>query len=163
MKRKALAAALIVSAGLWSASSLAQVTCTVSSSSVAFGVYEPLTGSNLDSTGTIELECERSFLDGQQGDVGLTVTLGAGGNGLFIPRAMSSGNGVLEYNLYTAASRNVVWGDGAGGTVSRNASISLPLFTLSGETSLTIYGEIPGGQFVPAGSYSDMITVTVTY
>nr|WP_298249647.1 spore coat U domain-containing protein [uncultured Halomonas sp.] len=163
MKRKALAAALIVSAGLWPASALAVVTCTVSSSNVAFGVYEPLTGSNLDSAGSIVIECERAAFDGNY-TVPFEVTLSPSGNGSFVPRVMSSGAGILEYNIYTAASRNVVWGDGAGGTASRNGSISLPFLNFGPEeTTITTYGRIPGGQFVPAGSYSDIITVTVAY
>jgi spore coat protein U-like protein len=68
---------------------------------------------------------------------------------------MSTGSDQLNYNLFVDASRVVVWGDGSGGssTVALTAAAA----------DIPVYGRVPGGQNVPAGSYIDTIVVTVTY
>jgi spore coat protein U-like protein len=67
---------------------------------------------------------------------------------------MRSGNDLLEYNLYTSASRSVVWGNGSGvrdvKTVDKNQS-----------TTRSIFGCIPEGQDPAVGSYADSILISV--
>ena len=46
-----------------------------------------------------------------------------------------------------------------GGT----AASDVPHTGTGTETSLTVYGRIPAGQNVPAGSYSDTVVATVTF
>ena len=70
----------------------------------------------------------------------------------------SSGNS-LNYNLYTDATYTSIWGSGSGGTSSVSKTNG------SGETgsTITIYGKIPAEQDVYAGSYSDSITITISF
>lgn len=134
--------------------------CSVSTTAVAFGVYNPLSASPLDSSGNVRVTCG--------GVLGLLVpydiALGTGANSSnFSPRKMASGANQLNYNLYTNSTHAVIWGDGTGGTQIVSGSI---IIILLGGTSRdhTVYGRIPGSQTtVPPGNYSDTIVVTVTY
>ncbi|HXS20313.1 MAG TPA: spore coat protein U domain-containing protein, partial [Steroidobacteraceae bacterium] len=83
-----------------------------------------------------------------------TVSMSAG-SGTLTSRVMKSGGSQLDYNLYTNSTHTTIWGDGTSGTVKVSA-------TSLGAT-YTVYGLIPALQNVPVGSYSDTVTVTVTY
>lgn len=120
--------------------------CTVSSSGVNFGSYDTLSGAETDSTGTVRLRCDES--------VSATIALSSG-SGSIASRKMSSGRDELSYNLYTNAQRNVIWGDGTGGSNT---------VTVQGDTvDYPIYGVIASRQRVTAGGYTDTIMLTVTY
>lgn len=144
------------------ASALCTLTCScsVSTTPVAFGGYDPLSGSPQDATGNVRVTCG--------GVLGLLVpfdiALDAGSFGAGLsPRQMASGANRLNYDLYTAAAHTVVWGDGSGASQMVAGSVTIILL---GGTSVDhpIYGRIPGGQSsVPPGSYGDTVTVTVTY
>jgi spore coat protein U-like protein len=73
---------------------------------------------------------------------------------------MANGSNHLEYNLYRDAGYSQIWGNGTGGSYTVNDSI-----LIIGAKNHTVYGRIPlstqRGAMV--GSYSDSITVTVTY
>lgn len=126
--------------------------CTVSTSPVAFGNVNTLSGSNVDASGGGSVSCTNG--------TGWTATAGAGGGtgATLASRRMTAGSNTLTYNLYTDSARSTVWGDGTGstGTVTNTGTGSAQAFS--------IYGRVPLGQSsVPAGSYSDTVAVTVTY
>jgi len=165
IKRMALATLLLACAGLWSAPALGSITCSVSANGVTFGVYNPLSGGNLDRNGSITFKCTSNTIL-SSGTVTFDVTLSRGSSGSFTTRAMNSGSDTLEYNLYVGSLRNTIWDDGKGSTGSRSGTFQFPSILSIGivrEASFTIYGRVFGGQFVPAGGYSDAITVTVLY
>ena len=124
----------------------AWASCSLSVQSVSFGPYDTFSNSNLDSTGNIDVTCLLT--------TAYSITLSSG-SGSYATRLMSSGGNTLGYNLYTDATRSVVWGDGTGGTsvVSGNALLA----------SHTIYGRIPARQNATVGAYTDTITVTVNF
>jgi spore coat protein U-like protein len=122
------------------------VTCTVTAVSVAFADYDVFATSATDTTGTVNVSCGSSTT--------YAIALSAG-LGTFASRVMTNGSNQLDYNLFTDSQRLTVWGDGTSGSVTVSA-------TAAGGT-YTVYGRIPARQNVPAGSYSDTITVTVTY
>lgn len=129
--------------------------CTVSATGVAFGAYDTLSPVPDDSAGDITAVCHPSVQSPE-------VALSAGLSGTYAPRTMSSGAATLGYNLYTSAAYNIVWGDGVGGT----ATVTLTGGTVqAGQRTFNraIYGRIPAGQAVPAGTYTDIIMVTVTF
>jgi spore coat protein U-like protein len=70
---------------------------------------------------------------------------------------MYSGTNTIAYNLFQDSGYTTVWGDGTGTTKTEN--YDLPL---GGSETLPIYGNVPGGQLVKAGTYTDGISVTVT-
>jgi len=140
--------ALLAPSPLWAA-------CTVSSTGVAFGAYNPQVGTADDSTGTIDVDCHPS-------DHSVEIEIGAGLYGTIGTRRMSSGAATLNYNLYTTATRNIIWGDGTQGSVTQ----TLTGGSVSGGTrrfSASVYGRIPAQQNVPAGTYDDTLIVTVTF
>lgn len=126
--------------------------CTVSTSAVAFGSVNPLSGSNVDASGGITVTCTSG--------TGWTATagVGAGSGASYAARRMTAGSDLLSYNLYTDSARTSVWGDGSGSTATIAGT-----GTGAGQ-NVTVYGRVGSGQStVPPGSYADTVAVTVTY
>jgi spore coat protein U-like protein len=121
-------------------------TCTFGMVSVVFGNYETLTNTSLDGTGSITVTCDTTD--------SYTVALSSG-HGTLLDRQMQVGSSVLHYNLYSDALRSVIWGDGTSGTSLVSGSAA--------STAYSIYGLIPGGQKIPAGTYADTITITLSF
>lgn len=120
--------------------------CTVSAQSVLFGNYDVFSTQPLDGAGTINVSCSPS--------ASYSLSLSIGG-GSYSQREMAGSGDLLFYNLYTAASRTVVWGDGSAGTATVGGS--------GANVNYTIYGRIPAQQNLKTGSYGDSIIVTVTF
>ena len=134
--------------------------CTVATTPVAFGTYDPTSSTPLNSDGSILLTC--SGLVGALITYNVSVSKGVN-SASFSPRRMASGANRLDYDLYTSSAYSSVWGDGSGGT--QTVSGNLPILLLAGTTrNIPIYGRIPGGQpAVRPGAYSDAVVITVTY
>lgn len=129
--------------------------CTISSTGVAFGAYDPRATGHNNGTGTISVACPTNI-------TAPVVQLSTGQSGTYSTRRMSSGGWTLNYNLYTNSGRTVIWGNGTGGS----QSLSLSGGTVSGgqrRFSRTIYGRIPALQNVGAGSYGDTMVMTVIF
>lgn len=134
-------------------------TCTASATPVAFGTYNPISGVALNNTGNIAVTCS-ALLVGL--NVSYDIALNAGQNGTFAARAMKNLTSLLQYNLYNTAARTTIWGDGTAGTVKVSDGYLLNLLSVT--RNYTVYGTLPASQNVPpATTYSDLITVTVTY
>jgi spore coat protein U-like protein len=133
------------------------VSCNVSATSVAFGSYNVFNASPLNATGTITVHCTNllALL------VNYNIKLSKGLSGSYAPRQMANGANRLNYNLYTDATRLTVWGDGSGGTSF--VSNSLLAVVLGVTVNHTVYGRVLALQNVAVGSYSDNITVTLTF
>ena len=127
--------------------------CTISTTPVAFGVYDPLAAVANDNQGTVVVTCTR-------GSSGLTIDLGAGsnnGSGPIAGRAMGNGAaGFLSYELYTTAARATVWGSGASGVAIADAPSSAA-------RTFDVVGRIPALQDAAVGSYSDVVVATINY
>lgn len=153
--RPLLAALSLAASLLGSSRALAISSCTISSvTSVAFGAYDPFSGSPLDSAGSLTYSCV-----GVGGSDTILIQLGRGSSSSFFPRRMNNGGAALDYNLFLDASRLSVWGDGSQGTSQ------LGPFTPPENTSATIniYGRIPAGQNIPEGVYGDTLVITLLY
>jgi spore coat protein U-like protein len=133
---------------------LAGSACSVSAvGSIAFGTYSVFTATDTPGTGSFGVtNCNPN-------NTAYTAAASAG-SGSYSARTMLLGTNSLQYNLYADSARTIIWGDGSNGTAiiagtgSNNGSVG---------TSSAIYGSIPAQQDVPAGSYSDMITITITF
>jgi spore coat protein U-like protein len=127
--------------------------CTISTSPVAFGAYDPVVANaatNLNGTGTVTVACTKG--------AAATIDLGNGGNLSGGSRRMSSGSDFLNYALYKDAARTLVWGTGmAGGTTVAYNAVS------KAATAITVYGTVPQNQDVTAGSYNDVVLATINY
>ena len=122
--------------------------CTVNITGVNFGRYDVFSNVALHSAGNIDMNCPIG--------VGYHIILTAG-SGTFSKRVMSSGAHSLNYNLFTAANRVLVWGDATSDSVTVSSSGT-------GESvNHVVYGRIPAHQNVYPGSYSDTITVVINF
>ncbi len=141
--------------------------CTISASPVSFGSYSHLDAFPADSSGSLSLECQEVGLLTDPTLLNYEISLSTGGAGSYNPRQLASGAQALNYNLYTDLSRSVIWGDGTSGTSTQTGMLLVPGCVLmicpTVQQNETVYSRAPAGQIVPAGSYSDAITVTVTY
>lgn len=125
-----------------------QATCLVTASSMNFGGY---TGTALTATSALSVNCTNS--------TPYNVVLSAGlAPGATVNHRMMVGPGsaLLSYALSSNSHGIVNWGRTAGSdtlAVTGNGTLQ----------TLSVYGQIPAGQFTTTGAYSDTITVTVTY
>ena len=157
-----LASALVATLALLAApAALAVVSCAVSASGVAFGIYNPLSGTPQNSTGTVTVTC--TLLSGGNTTVNLSALLSAGSSGNFVTRTLVSGTQKLNYNLYWSTAYQQVWGDGTGGSFYGVASVPLTPGVPTQQVSGTMYGQVSAGQDVGPGSYLDTIVVTINY
>ena len=127
--------------------------CTISTAALAFGSYDPVVAhasTNLDGTGTVTVACTKG--------VAPTVGLGLGSNASGGTRRMTDGSSnYLTYEMYSDAGRTTVWGDSGGALYAPGAAPSKTA------RNFTVYGRIPARQNAFVGSYSDTITVTITF
>ena len=129
--------------------------CTVSGSALNFGsAIDPLAaGVPLDASSTLTVTCSNTTPYA----VSLNAGSNAGGASNFTSRTMKSGANTLGYQLYLDSGRTTVFGDGT-------ASSSTKSGTGSGSAqSISVYGRVPTQAGVVPGSYTDTVTVTITY
>jgi spore coat protein U-like protein len=125
--------------------------CSVATTSVSFGSYDPYASGPLDGQGTIQYTCF-----GLMRTVRVSISTGGSGN---FSRRMSGPGSPLNYNLYLDATHQTIWGDGSSGTqplVQRNIIIYA-------NYTATVYGRIPPLQNVGLGTYSDSLVVTAEW
>jgi spore coat protein U-like protein len=127
--------------------------CSVSTTAVSFGSVNVLSGTNADATGGLSVTCTSGTAWSASADAG------AGTGATLATRKMASGANLLNYALYTDSARTTVWGDAA-----TTATVKYSGTGTGAAQANTIYGRVASGQTsVPAGSYADTVTVTVTY
>ena len=165
--RLALAGALVIT-GV--AAATAQ-TCTASMTSMDFGNVEVALNQNVDTIGTLTVNCSGS------GNTQLRLCLhlceGSGGMDTsdMSPRYMNNSSG-LQYNLFQNGAYTQVWGarDAAGNSYCASSAWSSWNLVLAASPSLssgsysgtfTVYGRVFAGQTtMPVGSYSSSFTAT---
>ena len=119
---------------------------------VNFGTYSVFNTSPTASTGSVTYKCNN-------GANSVTIDLSRGSAATYFPRQMLKSTEALQYNLYLDAAATQVWGDGTGGTV-QYGPVNPPGNT---NVTVTIFGRVPPGQDVSAGSYVDTITATINF
>lgn len=162
IQSKLLATLLVLSAGTThaataignlSVTATVSGTCTLTTSPVAFGTYDPAAGTDDTATGTVTVTCTSG--------TGYTVSLDAGANettpgDITTRRMLANTSDFLPYQLYQESGHTTAWGD-TGGAI------------LTGQTgngsaqAIDVHGVIVKNQYVAAGSYVDTVVVTVTY
>jgi spore coat protein U-like protein len=129
-------------------------TCTVNvKGGVNFDSYNVASTTPNESNGELEINCT-----GTTTATGHSVALSSGMANSFAERHMHNGSSTLRYNLYTSPDRSVVWGDGTGGTAPVAVNGACDPFC-----KINIFGTIPPGQNAKPGTYTDIITTTITY
>jgi spore coat protein U-like protein len=159
MIRRGQIPVLLLACTLLAASAFgAPATCSVSSTGVAFGTFDTLSGGSQDTLGTVTVTCT-----GQIGDsANFTIQLTSGAAGSYSPRTMTGSTPQLVYNLYLDSAHTQVWGDGTGGTFTKADSYTLS--ATSCQTQYTVYGRISGSQSaLKAAIYTDSLTIVLNY
>ena len=147
--RIAVCAALVILAGVSRAEA---ANCSFSTTSIVFGTYNVFSSAPVDSTGSVSYRCTGSTS-------GVLITMTKGQSATFLPRQLGKGTERLAYNLFRDAARTTVWGDFTGGT-SAYIDLDPPK---KEDLTVTVFGRIPPGQDISAGSYTDSITVTMNF
>ena len=162
-RRLGCCACLALAALLACAEAAAAVDCTVSTTGVAFGAYDPLAAAPTDSTGNVTIVC--TYLSGGAAQVAYSVALSTGSSGTYVRRQLQAGVPTLNYNLFVDSARTAIWGDGSAGTAVASGSATIGPGVGNGrrEDARTIYGRIPATQDALSGNYTDSIIVTLVF
>jgi spore coat protein U-like protein len=126
--------------------------CTVSASDLDFGAYPSDSKTPARGQTAITLTCGADTTV----EVSLDAGTGTGGNTSRRQLRQDAGTDRMDYDLFQDPARTIHWGD-------RSGRDTLEVHTTGVPQTVPIYGEIPAGQRVRDGTYSDMITVTVHY
>lgn len=124
-----------------------QATCLISAAPLNFGTYN---GAVNDTKSNVTITCTNTT----PYDVGLDAGTTTGSS--VTTRAMVAGGVSLFYKLSQNAFNGTNWGNTQGTDTAHGTGNG------SAQT-LTVYGEIPAGQYVAPGDYSDLITASVIY
>ena len=126
-----------------------QDSCINVSGTLDFGNYTPLVPGNFDTTGTITLTCTA----GSDAKVALN---GGHSNDITARTLDGPGSYELPYQLYTTTNRDVIWGDDANGVSVTQAGTGSPM-------NMTVFARIPEANDAPVGSYTDSVTISVSF
>lgn len=160
MNKKIIVAALMATglfaagtASAGTATSTLPVSATVNGScvfnsveSMAFGSYIPL-GGNKAATANIDLTCSNLL------PFEIAVNAGSTAGASVAQRLMTNGANTLQYNLYFLQDYSIIWEFASATGTGTNHS-------------LHFYGLLPDNatnQAAPTGTYTDTVTVTLTY
>ena len=124
-----------------------QKACNIATNPLSFGTYS---GSLINSTSIISVTCTITTT--------YTVGLNAGtATGATVTNRSMTGpaGALLHYSLFSDTLRTINWGNSSGSWVSGTGT--------GIAQSLTVYGQMPAGQSLTPGSYTDTITATLTY
>lgn len=129
-------------------SATVQATCLNTATNLGFGIY---TGIVATATATITITCTAT--------TPYTVGLGYGtssGATATTRKMTGPAAALLNYGMYSNATWTTNWGNtlGEGWAIGTGNG--------AGQT-LTVYGQVPAGQYVAPGAYTDTILATVTY
>lgn len=123
--------------------------CLISANPLNFGSYDPVgahASAPLDASSNLQVTCT------DETEAKILLDMGSSGGA---SRAMSNGSNQLAYELYADSGRSIVWGD--------NEANGVDYTGIGVEEAVTVYGRIPAGQNVPAGTYSDSVVATITF
>lgn len=132
--------------------------CTISTTAVSFGTYDPVSANastSLTANGAVSTTCTKG--------ASATITLGQGSNpssgstAAAPVRNMSDGGttpSLMSYQLYSDSGLTTVFDGSTGVAVTGTGSA----------VSTTVYGKVPSGQTtLPAGTYTDTVVATVSF
>jgi spore coat protein U-like protein len=132
--------------------------------SVNFLTYNPASGSPTVATASVTLTCTYNGSGGaQKVDWNMQLTNGSSGN-CNARRLPGPGGNTLNYNIYQNTVANGVWGNaGCGAYPAGQITVSPGGGNNVRSVTNVLYGQIPMGQFVPAGTYNENLVLTVTF
>jgi spore coat protein U-like protein len=131
--------------------------CTISTTPVAFGNYDPLSGSVTQASGTVVITCTKN--------AATTIWLGNGNNFLVNRQMKDSGAQLMAYELYQPASNAAGavcaytqrWGTTGSEIFSPTAAPSKAARTYN------VCGQIAAGLDLAAAVFNDSVVATVNF
>jgi spore coat protein U-like protein len=128
--------------------------CTISAAPLAFGAYDPASGSPLDGSAQLTVQCTLN--------AAASIELGQGSNAdagstdaAPLRRLADGGGNFLSYQLDQDAGHTIPWGNTAGtGEAHTGTGMS---------AQISVFGRIAASQNVPAGAYADMVVATINF
>src|SRR3954454_6397225 len=124
--------------------------CTINSAATLNFGSQGILSANVDQTSTLQVQCTNTT----PYNIGLDAGVGSGAT--VAVRKLTSGGNTVNYSLYTDAGRATLWGNTVGtDTVAATGN--------GAAQSYTVYGRVPSQTTPAPGTYTDTITVTVTY
>jgi len=130
-------------------SAIVSAQCVIQSAAIPFGTYS---ASAVQQNAQIAVNCS----NGTSYTVSLDAGSGTGATTASRKLANTAGGSSLNYGLYQDAARTKSWGNANGSDTIAGVG--------SGTTqNIPVYGYIPGGQTSTAGSYSDVVAITLAY
>lgn len=121
----------------------------VSAPAINFGTVSVIV-INIDQTTTLTVNCSATTTY----DIGLST--GGGSGATYAARKMSNGGNAVIYSLYRDALRTQVWGETAGVDTLADTGTGA-------DQSFTVYARVPLQIVPPPGTYTDTVTITITY
>lgn len=134
-----------------------------STGNLVFTGYDPTSSTALTGSTSISVTCTKN--DAYVIGLSYGTNGGSATNRIMSDGATPTAN-TLNYNLYTDSGHNNVWKDSSTCNNPASPGSNCDGGTGAGPTSpanYTVYGQIPAQQNVPAGTYNDTITITVTF
>ena len=132
--------------------------CTITTTPVAFGNYDPLSATPDNNAGTVTITCTKG--------AATTVTLGDGNN-FNVTRRMNAGGNFMSYELYqppnTTPNTACTYA-----TPVRWGTVGAQIFTPGAAPSkasrtYNVCGQIPAGQDLAAATFGDSVVATVNF
>jgi spore coat protein U-like protein len=143
--------------------------CSFSANNMNFGAVDILSGTPVNSTSTIGVNCSGGLLDlGKRLLICPDIGAGSGGASSAAARQMLNGTSSLNYQLYSDTGRSVVWGSSTWSYPSRAPVYAFTMALLNGSLigatgNMTVYGAALGTPSTAApGSYTSSFTSTST-
>jgi spore coat protein U-like protein len=125
-------------------------TCTISSAAALDFGNPGVLATNVDQISTIHVTCTNPT----PYNIGLDAGTGSGAT--VATRKMTSGRATVSYSLYSDRAHTTAWGTTVGSDAVAATGNG------SGQ-SYTVYGRVPPQGEPSPGTYTDTVTVTVTY
>lgn len=130
---------------------LTNACATLTATTLDFGSNGVLSAS-VDQTSTINVTCTTGAVYNVGLNAGANPTIAGDVN----TRRMANATNYVSYQMYSNSGRTTVWGD----TVLINTVASVGTGAAQAHT---VYGRVPAQTTPVAGTYTDTVTVTVTY
>lgn len=147
--------------GTLSVTATVAANCTLSTTPVSFGAYDPLGTGTANATGTVSIACVKGTAP-----TSIDMSLGANPSGATRRmRGAAATPDLISYELYkpstvtpgAACAYTAVWGTGAANGLVPTAAPSKAARTYN------VCGSVTLGQDVGVDSYSDSVTATVNF
>lgn len=161
---------LLVVAGCFSPT-LRAASCSISAPGLIFtNSYDPTSAADVTGIGSTVVNCSYTGIDILIGFT-VNISLSQGSSGTYSTRTLKQGIQSLAYNLYMSpTATGTVFGDGSAGTSTYTLCYPGLFVGCSGNQgtggqayTVPVYGRLPAGQDIGAGSYSDNLIATVTF